>query len=312
MAEALVDRDGLDALIRSFADEGRLVLGPKAEGGVIRLAPIRGVVDLPEGVDDGQEAGRYRLRRRDDRALFGYVVGPDSPKRHFHPPQVPLWRVREVDGEPAATCFCTSLGTGPAATDGFDPALTELPGDGEPRHLVRTGSPAGGALLSRIPHRPATAEELGAAEAVREVARAAIRRRLAADGLPGRLRAHLEDPAIFDIAGRCLACGNCTMVCSTCFCTRVEHEGDLVSVGFAARRVWDSCFTREFSELHGHPLRGSIAARYRRWFLHKLSTWVEQFGTLGCVGCGRCIAWCPVGIDITEEAARILEGEEGS
>src|SRR5207247_10247427 len=70
---------------------------------------------------------------------------------------------------------------------------------------------------------------------------------------------------------------------------------------------WASCFDLDLSYLHGGPVRSSTRSRYRQWLTHKLGTWHDQFGESGCVGCGRCIAWCPVGIDITAEAARLAE-----
>jgi sulfhydrogenase subunit beta (sulfur reductase) len=114
-----------------------------------------------------------------------------------------------------------------------------------------------------------------------------------------------------EVAERCLTCGNCTMVCPTCFCSTVEDHSDLATGDAARVRVWDSCFNFEFSEVHGGPHRETTAARYRHWITHKLASWHDQFGSSGCVGCGRCITWCPVGIDITAEVAALRE-EVGS
>jgi Fe-S-cluster-containing hydrogenase component 2 len=126
-------------------------------------------------------------------------------------------------------------------------------------------------------------------------------------GIRDDLLGKLEHPRWDDVASRCLGCSNCTMVCPTCFCTTVEDETDLS--GQTAHRValWDSCFNLDFTYTNGHPARQSIRSRYRQWLTHKLASWHDQFGTSGCVGCGRCIAWCPVGIDLTEEVAAIRE-----
>ena len=113
------------------------------------------------------------------------------------------------------------------------------------------------------------------------------------------------------VAERCLSCGNCTLVCPTCFCTREEDQTDLTGEHASRARQWDSCFNVDFSYLHGGSVRQSAKSRYRQWMTHKLATWVEQFGSLGCVGCGRCITWCPVGIDITEEVRAIAQ-DKGS
>jgi formate hydrogenlyase subunit 6/NADH:ubiquinone oxidoreductase subunit I len=114
------------------------------------------------------------------------------------------------------------------------------------------------------------------------------------------------------VAQRCLACTNCTLVCPTCFCVAVEDTTDLAGDHVERHRRWDSCFTAGHSYVHGGSVHASTASRYRQWMTHKLSTWFDQFGSSGCVGCGRCIAWCPAAIDITEEAAAITgtEGEQ--
>ncbi len=91
------------------------------------------------------------------------------------------------------------------------------------------------------------------------------------------------------------------MACPTCFCTTVEDATDLDGATAERRERWDSCFTSDFSYIHGGAVRPSTGARYRHWITHKLAGWVDQFGSMGCVGCGRCITWCPVGIDITAE-----------
>jgi ferredoxin len=210
-------------------------------------------------------------------------------------------------GVAGGTCFCASMQTGPRADAGFDLALTELVGPGRHLFVARAGSADGARMLERVPHRDATAEECAAAEAVVARTAASMGRTLEADGLPDLLLRNLEHPRWDDVAARCLACGNCTMACPTCFCTSVEDASDL-SGGLAERtRRWDSCFNTAFSHVHGGGVRISIRSRYRQWMTHKLATWVEQFGTSGCVGCGRCITWCPVGIDITEEARAIRE-----
>ena len=116
---------------------------------------------------------------------------------------------------------------------------------------------------------------------------------------------NLEHPRWEDVARRCLSCTNCTLVCPTCFCTTVEDATDLSGGHAERRRRWDSCFSMDFSYIHGGYIRPSVKARYRQWMTHKLATWIDQFGTSGCVGCGRCITWCPVGIDITAEVKAI-------
>jgi ferredoxin len=122
--------------------------------------------------------------------------------------------------------------------------------------------------------------------------------------LPGLLARNLEHPRWEEVAKRCLSCGNCTLVCPTCFCSDVSDVSD-VSGTVERQRRWASCFDLDHSYLHGGPVRLTTASRYRQWLTHKLSTWWDQFDESGCVGCGRCLTWCPVGIDLTEEAAAI-------
>ncbi len=209
--------------------------------------------------------------------------------------------------EAGGTCFCASMGTGPRVTEGFDIALTERINGSVHEFIVETGSDRGARMLKGIPNRPI--EKPGAIdlEKMMEQARSRMGRKLETNGLKEKLQENFEHRRWDEVAKRCLACANCTMVCPTCFCSTVEDVTDL-SGGNAERiRKWDSCFTLEFSYIHGGSIRPSIRSRYRQWLTHKLSSWIDQFGTSGCVGCGRCITWCPVGIDITEEAGAIAQ-----
>ncbi len=211
--------------------------------------------------------------------------------------------------QPGGTCFCASMGTGPRAASGFDVALTELVTDGAPTFLGEAGSERGREILGAVPTRPARPSEVESAEGALAEAAGQMGRVLDTRGLAERLRSRYEHPRWEEVSRRCLTCANCTMVCPTCFCWTVEDTTDLAGGGAARTRRWDSCFGLEFSFIHGGSVRTSAAARYRHWLLHKLSTWHDQFGSSGCVGCGRCITWCPAGIDITEEARAV--GESG-
>jgi len=200
------------------------------------------------------------------------------------------------------------MGSGPRAEQGYDLALTEVLEDGRHFFVGETGSPGGAELLGQVPHREAKAGERAAARAISEQAARRMGRELALDGLPRALRDGADHPRWTEVAGRCLACANCTLVCPTCFCVNVRDANDLD--GETRRlREWDSCFSGEFSYIAGGQVRRSGMSRYRQWLTHKLSSWVDQFGSPGCVGCGRCITWCPAGIDITEEARALREPE---
>jgi sulfhydrogenase subunit beta (sulfur reductase) len=211
-------------------------------------------------------------------------------------------------GEPAATCFCVSMDTGPRAREGYDLALTELL-HGEHRFLVEAGSAAGAEVLAELPSRPAEPTDFTAADAVVDSTASRMGRTMESADLRDLLAGKLEHPRWDDVAERCLTCGNCTMVCPTCFCSSVEDTTDLTGREATRTRVWDTCFSLDYSYIHGGSVRTSGRSRYRQWLTHKLGTWHDQFGTSGCVGCGRCIAWCPVGIDITAEVAALREEE---
>lgn len=378
-ARAVLDLDGLRALLVVLRQRGYRVVGPTVRDGAIVLEEIESVDDLPAGWTDEQEGGSYRLRRRDDGALFGYAVGPHSWKQFVFPPRTRLWRatrqaqdradgmvleedppeaapapkyaflgVRGCDlaaiavqdrvflegsfpdptydarrsgafivavncGAPAATCFCTSMGTGPRADIGYDLALTEIVDGVWHEFVVEVGSDRGAEVLAALPHQPARAEQERAADAVVARAAARIGRRLDTTGVKDLLYASYEHPRWDEVASRCLACGNCTMVCPTCFCSTIEDTTDLTGEHAERWRRWDSCYTLDFSHLGAGSVRASTRARYRQWLTHKLATWIDQFGTSGCVGCGRCITWCPVGIDLTQEvqAIRTSQDEKG-
>jgi len=212
-------------------------------------------------------------------------------------------------GQPGGTCFCSSMNTGPRATFGFDLALTEVIQNGTHHFVVEVGTERGAQVLSEVPHRPARDKERQTAVSL--VARAAdqMGRTLDTAGIKELLYRNHEHPRWDDVAARCLTCANCTMVCPTCFCSTVEEVTDLTGRQVERRQKWDSCFTMDFSYIHGGSVRASAKSRYRQWLTHKLATWLDQFGTSGCVGCGRCITWCPVGIDITEEVRAIRQSD---
>jgi len=214
--------------------------------------------------------------------------------------------------EPGDVCFCASAGTGPAPGTGYDVALTELAGPDDHWFLAEAGSDAGTRALAAVPsRRAATAAETEQAHTAVVDAATRMGRRLPPGDLRDLLHDSRESPRWDDVAQRCLTCGNCTMVCPTCFCTSTEDVTDLTGAHAERAERWASCFELDFSFLHGGSVRRSSASRYRQWMTHKLATWHDQFGSSGCVGCGRCIAWCPVGIDITAEAAALAREHAG-
>lgn len=361
----------LGDLIDALAKRGFRVVGPVARDGAIVYDDVKSAEDLPKGWTDEQDGGLYRLKRRDDEALFGYAVGPHSWKKFLHPPTLRLWRAkregesvqfieeeeeleklaflgvrscelhaiaiqdrvflegRSVDqgyeerrrnvfivaincAQSAGTCFCVSMNAGPKASFGYDLALTEVLEEGEHYFVAEAGTERGAELLSECERREAKEEEAERAESVVQKTAERMGRRLDTTDIKELLYRNYENPRWNDVAQRCLTCANCTMVCPTCFCTTVEDVTDLEGEHAERWRKWDSCFNLDFSYIHGGSVRKSVQSRYRQWMTHKLATWIDQFGTSGCVGCGRCITWCPVGIDITEEARAIRASDESA
>ena len=214
-------------------------------------------------------------------------------------------------GTAGENCFCVSTSSGPEVGPGFDIALTELLDKGRHDFLIEVGSEAGAEIAVKLPLQTVTAADVAEAEAVVAKTANSMGRHLEMDGLKEILQANQNHEHWSAIGDKCLACANCTLVCPTCFCHTTEDITDLDGAESERRQRWDSCFSLEFTHLHGGSVRPSVASRYRQWMTHKLAHWVDQFGSAGCVGCGRCITWCPAGIDITEEAAVLRQSLEG-
>jgi ferredoxin len=264
-----------------------------------------------DGADD-DEPPRYAfvgVRPCDLRAIAIQDRVLAQPGSRYAARRARLFIVAVNCTEPGETCFCTSMGTGPGADgNAYDLALTELLDQHGHRFLVQAGSQQGAGILEQVgSERAEDAAVLRARSAV-EAAADRMGRQMEAGGLRELMADSHQAARWDDVAARCLTCGNCTMACPTCFCTTVEDTTDLTGEHAERWELWDSCFDVDFSYLHGGSVRSSAKSRYRQWLTHKLGTWHDQFGSSGCVGCGRCIVWCPVGIDLTEEV-RALRAE---
>lgn len=276
------------------------------------LHPQRQRVWSSDGAEP-EPAPRYAFLgvRGCDLAAIGVLdrvlAGPAHPDGSYTARRDGIFTVGVNCTEPGGLCFCASMGTGPgcpsAAGSRPDLTLTERADARQVSYLATAGSAAGAEVLAGLPHRPAEPGEQADDDA--EIAAAATRmgRRMPDGDLRRMLIDARESPHWEQVADRCLTCGNCTMVCPTCFCTSVSDVTDLTGEHAERWTEWASCFELDFTLIHEGPVRRTGASRYRHWLTHKLSSWHDQFGTSGCVGCGRCIAWCPTGIDITEEMA---------
>ena len=377
----IIDLGGLDRLIAVLAEQDYVVIGPVLRDGAIVYDTLQCADDLPIGWTDRQEAGEYRVTRRDDQARFGYAVGPHSWKRYLFPPEVTLWQLRrDRNGfaaclpahetpryaflgvrscelhamaiqdrvflpetptttdratldrttlgdpiyaarrsgafivvvqctAPGNTCFCASMNTGPTAERGFDLALTEVIAGDIHHFVVAVASERGEKVLDEVPHRAASEDEILSASQAQARAARQMGRTLDTTDIKNLFHDNQDHPVWNAVAERCLACASCTLVCPTCFCSTVTDSSSHDGAVAERRRQWDSCFHSEFSYLHGGNVRQTIRSRYRQWLTHKLASWIDQFGSSGCVGCGRCITWCPVAIDLTEEVGVIRQSE---
>jgi len=364
----VIESNNLQQLLDALKKEGYKVIGPKISDQAIIYDEIETVSELPIGIKDVQEPGKYKLEKRSDKAFFGFTVSPQSWKKYLLPPVTKLWeatyskdgicfkeeslpdkkqafigvkacelnaiKVQDkvyLEGEfvnplykrlrentfivainciyASKNCFCTSMNTGPKHTDGFDLALTEIIEDEKHYFVVEVGSEQGMEILKSLDSKVASKSNLVNMEQVIENTVNQIQKKLDTNNIKELLYSSYESKNWEEVATRCLACANCTMVCPTCFCTTVEDTTDLTSDHAERWQRWDSCFTMDFSYIHGGNVRSSTSSRYRQWLVHKLGTWIDQFGTSGCVGCGRCITWCPVGIDITEEVKELRKAQ---
>jgi len=277
------------------------------EGSGFRLIPQAG--EVPKFAFLGVRSCELNAMAVQDRVfLHGPHVDPTYRARRQQAFIVAL----NCGHQDKGTCFCVSMGTGPRATAGFDLALTEILQGDDHWFVVEVGTARGAEIIRGVPQRTADKPEIDAAAQVVAAVAGNMGRVLDPTGIKDLLYGSYEHPRWDEVAARCLTCGNCAMVCPTCFCHTLEDSLDLTGTVGERRRRLDPCFTVDFSYLHGGSIRSSPRSRYRQWLTHKLATWIDQFGTSGCVGCGRCITWCPVAIDITEEVRAIREPAAGA
>lgn len=357
-----------EQLLGLIKNDGYKILGPTVRDEVIIYDELRSVKDLPIGWMDEQDPGRYRLKRRNDNAYFGYNLGPHSWKQYLFPAKEKLWTAKKQDNNQlvilqeapqvdekmafigvracemqaifvldkvfntklavyqqyqrrrentfivavncttaANTCFCASMQSGPFVQEGYDLALTEVINDQQHYFLLSIGSERGMSLCESLQLRAATKEENDLAHLHVERTIEKMIRKVDNANVHKVLMNSWESKQWDKVAERCINCANCTMACPTCFCSDTQDVVNIDATSVDRWQSWESCFNLSHSYIHGGSVRSSAQSRYRQWLTHKFGTWWDQFGVSGCVGCGRCITWCPVGIDVTEELKQLQQ-----
>lgn len=357
-----------EELLLLIKNAGYKLLGPALRDEAIIYDELQSARDLPIGWGDEQDPGRYRVKKRNDQAYFGYNLGPHSWKKFLFPSREKLWSAKKQENNKmvilqeapaqeqkmafigvraceiealfvhdkvfnhplgvyqqyqkrrdgtfilaincttaANTCFCTSMQTGPEVTRGFDLALTEVIDAERHYFLAMSGSSYGDSYLKTLRLPLASPEECRLAKLGVESAKEKMFRKVDNAHVQEVLLHTLDSQRWDEVATRCINCANCTMACPTCFCSDTEDVVSLDGAQVDRWQSWESCFNLSHSYIHGGSVRASAPARYRQWLTHKFGTWWDQFGVSGCVGCGRCITWCPVGIDVTEELQHLHE-----
>jgi sulfhydrogenase subunit beta (sulfur reductase) len=243
----------------------------------------------------------FGIRPCDAKALRLVNVNFDNPE--FRDP----WWTKRMESmtfiglgcnNPGSTCFCTSVGGGPFHEEGLDVLLFDL-GD---RSLAKPLTDKGERILEQGNVGEAADEETRKkADALKKEAEDTISSHVPTDKLRDKDVLGLFDAPFWDdVAFACINCGTCTYLCPTCWCFDIQDEvqktqGDRI-------RNWDSCMFPLFT-LHasGHNPRSDKVQRVRQRFMHKLKYYVDKYGNgVTCVGCGRCVNYCPVNIDIRE------------
>lgn len=355
-----------EQLLDSIKSDGYKLLGPTVRDEVIIYDELQSAKDLPIGWMDEQDPGRYRLKRRNDSAYFGYNLGPHSWKQYLFPPKEKLWSAKKQENNrlvilqevlppdekmafigvracemqaifvldkvfntklgvyqqyqrrrentfimavncttAANTCFCASMQSGPAVKEGYDLALTEVIDERQHYFILMIGSERGRVICGDLQLRAATNDETDLSHIHVERTIEKMIRKVDNAHVHEVLAKSWDSKQWDNVAKRCINCANCTMACPTCFCSDTEDVVSIDATHVDRWQSWESCFNLSHSYIHGGSIRNSAQSRYRQWLTHKFGTWWDQFGVSGCVGCGRCITWCPVGIDVTEELKQL-------
>ena len=213
---------------------------------------------------------------------------------------------------PRSTCFCTSLEGHPFMKDDMDIFLVNL---GE-KYLVEAISDKGKELINRLNWlADVKKQDIKKAEDLSKEAEELIETKLDLKDIDKILDPNFEHPIWEEISEICIGCGTCSYLCPTCTCFDVIDQNDQYHKKGRRIRIWDTCqFCLYTLHTSGHNPRNTCIERCRNRILHKFCYYPENYDTLGCVGCGRCIQLCPVNNDlraIIEKVNKIKVKKEG-
>jgi len=334
MIEKIIAKNEFNDWLKNLGKSYEL-LGPVAQGDQVNFAPLPEGCD-PDLSFQNSRLSPKGLVQPAFEPMFQFTLNPDDPEAHvlkerkeeenprlvvgirpcdaraydlvrinFVTPEYedPWWKKGRERltlmglgcNNPCSTCFCTSTGGGPFDTAGLDLLLTDL-GEG---FLIQACNQKGEDLLKNAPGEKASDKKRKQAEEIRQQADEAITSKIPTEGLKDQPLLDLFNAPFWDeVQFSCINCGTCTFLCPTCWCFDIQDE--VQGTQGLRMRNWDSCMYPLFT-LHGsgHNPRGEKVQRVRQRFMHKLKYYVDKYGNgVACVGCGRCVQFCPVNIDI--------------
>jgi sulfhydrogenase subunit beta (sulfur reductase) len=203
---------------------------------------------------------------------------------------------------PLSTCFCASTGGGPFTREGSDLFFIDL---GE-AYLVEPLTEKGKALTQNKLFAKASAKEIALASDLEKKAVKKSDASLPVEGIEKKLDQLMESRFWDRVHEKCIGCGVCTFLCPTCHCFDIVDE----AVNEQGQRVrnWDTCLSSLYSlETSGHNPRPTGRERTRQRVMHKFNYFPKNFKKIACVGCGRCILYCPVNFDIRQVIQEIKD-----
>ena len=208
--------------------------------------------------------------------------------------------------QPFLNCFCTSLGGSPFAVEGLDLLFTELNDFFSIEVITDNGKQLIAKTSSLI--APASKEHSTKKNELRQSSESRFKRKLNLKPIPEKLATMFEHRIWQQFASKCIGCGICTYCCPTCYCFDMQDETTMRKGRRV--RIWDSCMFPEYTvHASGHNPRPTRSERLKNRIYHKFKFNIDNFGAAGCVGCGRCIALCPVNVDLIENLLAIQEAE---